>query len=155
MFRKVFVLSLLVIFAVSLAGCATTACKQKDLELQGLKNHVSLLETQIQGKDEEIKGLQESLSKANEQQAAAVSTPAATTEGTGTVETKAHRLTIKEVQTALKNAGYDPGKIDGHIGNQTRDALKAFQKAHNLIPNGKANKKTRALLADYLNQKTK
>lgn len=154
MFRKVFVFSLLVIFAVSLAGCATTACKQKDLELQGLKNHVSLLETQIQTKDEEIKGLQEAVAKSNEQQAAAISAPV-TKETAGSSEMKSHRLTVKEIQTALKNAGYDPGKIDGHIGKQTRDALKAFQKAHNLVANGKSNKKTRDALSVYLSEKTK
>ena len=153
MFRKVFVFSLLVIFAVSLAGCATTACKQKDLELQGLKNHVSLLETQIQTKDEEIKGLQEAVAKSNEQQAAVISAPVA--KETAGSEMKSHRLTVKETQTALKNAGYDPGKIDGHIGKQTRDALKAFQKAHNLVANGKANKKTRDALSAYLTEKTK
>ena len=67
---------------------------------------------------------------------------------------KGHPKVI-QVQTALKNAGFDPGKIDGNMGKQTRDALKAFQKAHNLTANGKANKKTWALLSAYLDQKAK
>jgi peptidoglycan L-alanyl-D-glutamate endopeptidase CwlK len=35
--------------------------------------------------------------------------------------------TAKDVQQALKDAGFDPGKIDGQIGAKTSAALKAYQ----------------------------
>jgi carboxyl-terminal processing protease len=56
---------------------------------------------------------------------------------------------------ALKNAGYDPGKIDGKMGKQSSEAIKAFQKANNLPVDGKVGKKTWSLLRDYLNKKVK
>ncbi len=152
MVKKVFIFSLLVIFAVALSGCATTgAVKQKDLEIQGLKNQVSVLETQVQSKDQEINGLREALSKPVE--LPKVETVEPVKEKVAVNATlKAHH-SVKDVQNALKNAGYDPGKIDGHMGKQTSEAIKAFQKANNLTVNGKANKKTWALLGGYLNQK--
>jgi len=149
MFRKVFGFSLLTVFAVSLAGCASMGTvKQKNNEIQGLKNQVSLLETQVQGKDQEISSLKDALS-AKEAEAAKV---AVSEKPAATVKSK---FSVKDVQKALANAGYDPGKIDGHMGKQTREALKAFQKANNLTVNGKANKKTWALLGTYLTQKSK
>jgi hypothetical protein len=40
--------------------------------------------------------------------------------------------TVRQVQTALKNAGYYTGPIDGIIGRLTTDAIKKYQKAKNL-----------------------
>jgi peptidoglycan hydrolase-like protein with peptidoglycan-binding domain len=41
------------------------------------------------------------------------------------------------------------------MGRQTREAIKAFQRAHNLAADGKVGKQTWALLKDYLYQKIK
>src|SRR5882672_2638668 len=40
--------------------------------------------------------------------------------------------TVREVQTALKNHGLDPGPIDGAMGPKTMDALRNFQSQNNL-----------------------
>ena len=153
MFRKVFVLSLLVVFAIALAGCASmSTVKQKDMEIQGLKNQVSVLETQVQSKDQEINGLKDTLSAKPVEQTKTETVSVVM--GKTSIKAKAHP-SVKDIQTALKNAGFYQGNVDGHMGKQTRLALKAFQKDHNLKVNGKANKKTWALLSEYLNQKTK
>ncbi|MDF1764473.1 MAG: peptidoglycan-binding protein [Oleibacter sp.] len=39
---------------------------------------------------------------------------------------------IRELQTALKNKSYDPGKIDGAYGWETNRAMTAYQKDNNL-----------------------
>lgn len=39
---------------------------------------------------------------------------------------------IREVQTALKNAGHDPGPIDGIMGRLTRGAINSFQQEKGL-----------------------
>ncbi|MFH0856002.1 MAG: peptidoglycan-binding protein [Candidatus Omnitrophota bacterium] len=151
--RKVFVLSFLAVFALSLAGCASMGTvKQKDREIQGLRNQVSALESQVQSKDQEINGLKDALSARQPEQEKLEAVPAV--KGKTPAKVKAHP-SVKDIQTALANAGFAPGRIDGHMGKQTRDALKAFQKTHNLKVNGKANKKTWSLLSEYLNQKTK
>lgn len=42
----------------------------------------------------------------------------------------------QKVQTALKNAGYYSGPIDGKIGQKTREAIKSFQSANGLKADG-------------------
>ena len=48
----------------------------------------------------------------------------------------------KSLQEALKAKGEDPGPIDGVIGNKTRTALRAFQKANNLKVTGALDDQT-------------
>lgn len=43
---------------------------------------------------------------------------------------------VSNVQTKLKAAGYDPGKIDNLWGSRTEGAVKAFQKAKGLTADG-------------------
>lgn len=57
---------------------------------------------------------------------------------------------IEEVQRALKAAGFNPGKIDGKLGEKTKTAIRAFQKAHDLKVDGKAGVNTWRLLKKYL-----
>ncbi|HRZ13908.1 MAG TPA: peptidoglycan-binding domain-containing protein [Candidatus Omnitrophota bacterium] len=57
-----------------------------------------------------------------------------------------------EIQTALKNAGFFKGVIDGKIGSQTKEAVRKFQEANGLNPDGNVGSKTWALLSKYLKQ---
>ena len=57
---------------------------------------------------------------------------------------------IKQVQRALKQAGFDPGSIDGLIGHRTHTALMEFQKAHRLEPDGVLGVKTWEALSTYM-----
>lgn len=56
-----------------------------------------------------------------------------------------------EIQTALKNAGYYTGNIDGKVGSKTKAAIEEFQKANGLKADGKVGSKTWALLSPHLN----
>lgn len=141
MFKKFAALLTLGIFAVSLAGCATTQ-KQNDEEIQSLKNQLSLLESQVQSRDEQINDLKQALAQTGQVQPKE------------TLEAKSHP-SMKQVQMALKNAGFNPGSIDGRKGKKTREAIKAFQKANNLAVDGKVGKETWELLRKYLEMKVK
>jgi peptidoglycan hydrolase-like protein with peptidoglycan-binding domain len=44
--------------------------------------------------------------------------------------------TLKSIQEALIERGYDPGKPDGKIGNKTKNAIAKFQKDNNLATGG-------------------
>ena len=147
MLKKLVILSILVIFAFSLTGCAT-ARKQRDLEVQGLRNQISVLEAQIQSKDEEINSLKETSAKFQEE------TPKQISRKKVIGEVKS-RPNVKQIQIALVNAGYNPGSLDGRMGKQTRQAIKAFQRANNLAVDGKAGKQTWNLLKEYLYKKVK
>lgn len=57
--------------------------------------------------------------------------------------------TTREVQHALKNAGFYQGPVDGKTGPVTRDAVKEFQRVHGLTDDGVVGKQTWAKLRAY------
>lgn len=59
---------------------------------------------------------------------------------------------IKKIQEALKNAGFDPGAIDGKVGALTKDAIRKFQESVGLSPDGVIGPKTWAELSVYFPQ---
>jgi len=56
----------------------------------------------------------------------------------------------KQIQIALQKAGFYKAKIDGKIGPQTKEAIKAFQKTKGLKADGVAGAQTWAELNKYL-----
>jgi lipoprotein-anchoring transpeptidase ErfK/SrfK len=53
---------------------------------------------------------------------------------------------VLAVQVRLDRAGFSPGEIDGHDGDNVRRALRAFQRAHGLRPTGRADGETWRML---------
>ncbi len=130
------------VLALFLSGCATTS-KKISQENADFKTQIQNLEAQLQQKDAEIDSLRKSLSSTTEEKYAAAKLSQG--EGKAIEHPKA-----RDIQTALKNAGYDIGAIDGKMGKNTRQAIKAFQKANGLEADGKVGTKTWAALAPYL-----
>lgn len=62
----------------------------------------------------------------------------------------AMELSPRQIQKALKNAGYYKGTIDGKIGPKTKEAILKFQRAKGLKADGVVGKKTSAALNKYL-----
>jgi len=56
----------------------------------------------------------------------------------------------KEIQLALKNAGFYVGAIDGKLGPKSTRAIEEFQKANGLVADGKVGTKTWAALSKHL-----
>ena len=56
----------------------------------------------------------------------------------------------QKIQTALKNAGFYTGNIDGKIGSGSKKAIAAFQQSKGLKADGKVGPKTWAALEAYL-----
>lgn len=54
--------------------------------------------------------------------------------------------TVRQAQQQLKAAGFDPGPVDGHLGPNTRAALRDYQAAHSLPKTGKLDRETRRSL---------
>jgi len=57
---------------------------------------------------------------------------------------------IGQIQAALKKAGFYKGEIDGEVGPQTKNAIKAFQKLKGLTSDGIVGIKTWEELKKYL-----
>ncbi len=49
---------------------------------------------------------------------------------------------VAAAQRRLSELGFEPGPIDGLMGPQTREAVRAFQRTKSLSPNGRLNAKT-------------
>ena len=124
-----------------LNGCATMK-KNDSLENQGLRNKVSALEMQLSETQNELNSLKELTAK-NEQEAG---------QNAGDIK---QQIDPKQIQAALKNAGYYQGEVDGKLGRKTRRAIRAFQKANNLHADGKVGKNTWIVLKEYLEKKVK
>lgn len=64
-----------------------------------------------------------------------------------TLRRKAKNEAVTRLQKALRDAGFDPGPVDGAFGSGTQRAVKAFQASCGLEADGIVGKKTWAALA--------
>ncbi|MDD5565454.1 MAG: peptidoglycan-binding domain-containing protein [Candidatus Omnitrophica bacterium] len=145
MIRKGLAVVLALGFFVSLNGCATSA-RQKDLEIQRLRNQVSALQAQLDQREES----RVAQSMVQPEVVSRQMRPTKKVIG----EAKS-RPSLAQIQIALKNAGYYSGSIDGKMGAQTRNAIKTFQRDNNLLADGRVGKKTWSLLRGYLYKRVK
>jgi peptidoglycan hydrolase-like protein with peptidoglycan-binding domain len=60
------------------------------------------------------------------------------------------REDVKSVQEALKQKGMNPGPIDGVMGPQTQQALRAFQRSQNIQQTGQLDSSTASALGVQL-----
>lgn len=144
MLKRVLLSGVIAVFIFSLSGCATTR-KENDLQVQGLRNKLLALEAELREKDDEINSLKDYSLKSSEEASL----------NDGKTEEVKLQVDRKQIQAALKNAGYYQGVIDGKLGKKTRKAVREFQKANNLLVDGKVGKNTWEILKEYLEKKVK
>ena len=137
MYRRIWVAILLAVF---LTGCATTR-RGQDVQLQQLQSRISSLEAELQKKEQEISNLEAELN---------IGQGSSSRRITGGQDTQVTQLSIRQIQKALKNAGLYKGTIDGKMGLQTKEAVKAFQKTNGLKADGIVGKRTADKLSSYL-----
>lgn len=123
------------------AGCVTFT-RSRDTQIQELKTQITVLEAQLEASEMEIASLKN-------RQASNALMP---TKPLGEIDLN---ITPRNIQSALMNAGYDPGKIDGKLGSRTKEAVKAFQKENALKVDGKVGKETWNILKGYLYRNNK
>lgn len=75
--------------------------------------------------------------------------------GKKTYSELATELSPKQIQRALKKAGFYKGGIDGKIGSKTKEAIIKFQKANGLKGDGIVGKRTSEYLRKYLQTEVK
>jgi murein L,D-transpeptidase YcbB/YkuD len=162
MLRKSYFYLLIILFM--LGGCVTA---EKDYETQSLKERVLLLEAQIQEKESQIAQITNASNVINqeknelqniidrqEEKIESLTKSLQKIEREKEVFPKSKSKTyysfVIKIQTALKNAGFDPGLIDGKLGSRTRRALKEFQSSNGLPSDGRVDKQTWDLLRNHL-----
>ncbi len=139
---------LLVLIALFLtAGCLTTG-QYSDYEIRALEDRILLLQKELQNKDSRIAELELALEKEKEKNKSSDYT--IDQDDKYRIIKKDYYSSVIKVQTALKNAGFDPGLIDGKVGKRTQSALRRFQQANGLPAHGCLDKQTWSLLRNYL-----
>lgn len=156
------------------AGCASS--RRHELAVQDLKAQVGVLESRVSAMDERQQAIEQKTQSQREDVAylkgktaatptnVSVTTVApaggerapASTRRSGSKNRgylyKQPQVSIstRDIQRALKRAGYYTGRVDGAIGPRTKRAVRAFQKANGLKPDGIVGQQTWAKLQEYL-----
>ncbi len=136
------------VLILSLTGCATTK-QHSNVKVEELQNRITFLEKQLSQKDEEIQFLAGELEIMERKRTGDEKSSKREPDIKGT-KPQSEIGTTKQVQTALRNAGFYKGRIDGQIGTSTRKAIKEFQKANGLTVDGKIGKETWSKLRKHL-----
>ena len=132
-FFQLFTLSFIVMAFV--AGCATA--KPRRAETLEVSAQVAQLQSELQAKDQQIEDLQYQL----ESYGRSVGSAGSFSSGKSSM-IRVSGVTVKDVQKALKRAGFDPGPVDGQAGKKTKSAIKQFQKRAGLTADGVVGEKT-------------
>ena len=135
----------IILLAFLAGGCATPR-KGQEGQITALKHHIGLLESELDRKDQEIKRLEDELERTQEIAAWPKGKETKSREG------PAPSLSTKQIQIALKSAGFYKDPVDGKIGLKTKEAIKTFQRANGLKADGIVGRKTRLKLGKYLNR---
>jgi peptidoglycan hydrolase-like protein with peptidoglycan-binding domain len=144
--RKYGFIILVLILGISLAGCSKKEPTLEELQQPMSPEDLNRLKTETSA----VTAAGNTAAKATAPVASVVST----------TETKMESLppsgpykpAAKEIQSALKAAGYYAGSVDGKLGPKSKKAVEEFQAANNLTADGKVGPKTWSLLSKYLDQ---
>ncbi len=145
---------LLMAMAVILSGCASGQTHQAFARLQSqvgmLDERVTQLERSATSRASAAPA-SETASK-GEETVSVVTTPEKSAAATKPAGRKASlQPSMRDIQQALKNAGFYQGVIDDKMGPMTREAVKEFQRVHGLNDDGVVGKQTWAKLSAYMN----
>jgi peptidoglycan hydrolase-like protein with peptidoglycan-binding domain len=125
-------LIVLLLLAFAASGCATLEYQGKINTLEGQVEQLRSENTSLKDK---VAALGDALTDATKKQKVVLKAP-----------------TGRDIQTALKNAGFYQGEIDGKIGSKTKGAVMKFQEANGLNPDGSVGSRTWEKLSEHLKQ---
>jgi peptidoglycan hydrolase-like protein with peptidoglycan-binding domain len=128
-------------------GCASTSNYREDLETK-----ISNLEERLDTLEKSQGQLQEIVLSQMETQEATAAKINPSEEVQEIKKDIVGSPSNQDIQTALKNAGFYDGEIDGKIGPKTRNAIMEFQKKNNLEVDGIIGQKTWEVLGQFLTQ---
>ncbi len=140
------------VFSLTMIGCATT---RKTSTMDDLQTRVSAMEAKVDQKDEEIQDLKDQVDSLHEELRNVPVSEPEPVRSSAPVSAKSKddilrvSVSAKELQKALKNAGYYKGSVDGKLGDKTKKSIKAFQEANGLTADGVVGQKTWMKLKAY------
>lgn len=144
-------LGVLVGMTVLVSGCAGSGQAK---ELKRLQSQVTLLGDRVGQLERGNANWQSSSSFPTPaaDEGIKVSRPSSASKGPSVsipTESVSTKPTTRQIQQALKNAGFYQGAVDGKMGPVTREAIKEFQRINGLNDDGIVGKQTWGKLSAY------
>lgn len=135
--------------AVALGGCARS---RGNHEVARLQSQVGMLDERVtQLERSSIGGMASTpIASPSPDFGSPLSAPPSVAVSASPAAAASTKATTREIQQALKNAGFYQGAVDGKLGPQSRSAIKEFQRVHGLKDDGVVGKQTWAKLQPYL-----
>ncbi len=160
-FRLIIIIIIIGIFST---GCATT--QSNSFLLNQLQTRIIHLEQTLADRDSKIEELEYNLDELSSRvddlekfqtdddmdELGDISSSVGDVSSSNLSKYKVIRVSVgaKDVQKALKKAGYYNGAIDGKIGKKTKAAIRAFQKDNGLEVDGIVGPRTWAQMKQHL-----
>ena len=168
--KKCCLLIIILVLVSVISGCTSTKQTKRDItqiknDMVAMQSNLSRQNLLIQQNQADIESLMDrdeelgvSVAQVKKQQTFAVKASPRQAGSVGTTSVKTAIISdklrpqpsIRDVQMALRNAGFYRGEVDGKIGQLTRSAIKNFQKANDLKTDGVVGRNTWVKLKDYL-----
>jgi len=153
-FLMVSLTAIMIVLPIALFGCKGKVEKPPEEPVQGTSDTTAGLPPESMTSAQQAAQnviVEPAQSLASEPIPATAAIPAGAEKAAAAV-TKMAQDRNRDVQKALKAAGFYTGTIDGKIGPRTKKAVIDFQKANGLKADGKVGPKTLAALDKYLVQ---
>lgn len=162
----------LILLAVILSGCVTTQKYKTDMDR--MQTRITELESQIKQKEDvsamlrenqldlekalkkqalQSQSLQDELNAAQRRLNEAQRRIESLAKAEGREKVQLKMPDAREIQAALKKANFYKGAIDGVIGPETKEAIRKFQEANQLTPDGIVGSRTWAILESLIQEK--
>jgi murein L,D-transpeptidase YcbB/YkuD len=142
--------------AISISGCAVGRTRQDMARLQA---QVNLLDERVSQMERSGAGFSAAAPGEPSVDAAIAGTEfgapekrkSSSRKSSGAKASSASTLkpSTREIQQALKNAGFYQGSVDGKLGPITHEAIKEFQRVHGLKDDGVVGRQTWSKLKTY------
>ncbi len=143
---------IIIVSILLLSGCATTGSRHTEMETQKLRTQLGTMEQQLKQSEKEIEDLEWQLEKEKQMRRGCEKQLGLKKTQLQNTGRKTPQASIRKIQTALRKAGFYKGAVDGKLGPQTKEAIRAFQKSNGLKADGIVGKATWQVLARYLSE---
>ena len=141
-------LVVLAVLAMVASGCAGPGARQ---ELSRLQSQVGLLEERVGQLERSGTGGLSSLpaGESGVDTSVIITPPGSVAAPRSADSASSAKPSTRQIQQALKNAGFYQGAVDGKSGPLTKDAVKEFQRVHGLTDDGVVGRQTWTKLKAY------
>ncbi len=146
--RKFLLIAICGVLAVGVAGCVGNDKYNKDMNM--LRSQMQLVQSDVENLRTGQQKIEEDLTEVSKIKSAPVSSGGVSVTGEVYRTPSGFTLPSRDIQKALKNAGYYNGPIDGKVGSGTRSAIKQFQEDQGLSADGVCGRNTWSKLQPFL-----